>query len=97
MKTMTLLISLVAASAQAFACKPGYVPTDTEGVCVEETAQNPTWTSDEKPPEDKMPSWQREGIVLVNCPELSAQDIKADQERALADAQGKQMAGIRPK
>jgi cytochrome b subunit of formate dehydrogenase len=78
------------------ACKDGYVKTDVEGVCMAQpvTKTNPEWVSDEKPPTDKMPSWQREGIHVVEAPNMAYEDAKMDQERRDADAAGKKAAGI---
>lgn len=52
--------------------------------------------SDEKPPTDKMPSYQREGITVIDAPSTTASDAKADQDKADADAQGKESAGLKP-
>lgn len=57
----------------------------------------PVEPSDEKPPADKMPSWQREGVTIVNAPSMTDEDTKADQENREANAQGMQRAGIKPK
>lgn len=57
--------------ALGFTCQKGYIPSDTPGVCVEAPAlpvENPAWVSDEKPPSDKMPSYEREGIKILNVP-----------------------------
>jgi hypothetical protein len=59
------------------------------------SATNPAWVSDEKPPSDKMPSYQREGITVIDAPNMAAEDTKADQEKIQADAQGKKSAGIK--
>ena len=53
------------------------------------------WESDDKPPKDKMPSYEREGIHADNPPSLSVQDAKQDTERNEADAEGKKAAGIK--
>lgn len=80
----------------AGACKEGYVPTDTVGVCVEQAALQ-SWSSDELPPSDKMPSYQREGISIVPVKDMTQEDIKTDRDKADADAQGRAMAGLKPK
>ncbi len=97
---MKLLIVLLAVPAIAGAsCQEGFVPTDVPGVCQEGSGNktNPAWVSDEKPPSDKMPSYQREGVNVVEVPNMAMEDAKADMEKADADAQGKKAAGIRPK
>lgn len=55
----------------------------------------PVQPSDEKPPSDKMPSYQREGISVVTAPNTATEDEKADAEKRTADAEGKKAAGIR--
>lgn len=94
---MNWKIAILLLAAPSFACKEGYVPTDVEGVCMAQPVQktNPDWIVDEKVPEDKMPSWQREGVFIVNAPDLTAQDIKEDQEKASADKAGRKAAGLK--
>lgn len=68
------------------------------GVCacdqVPETAPS-VKPSDELPPKDKMPSYQRENIKADMPSSLAYEDAKQDQARKEADAQGKREAGIR--
>lgn len=54
----------------------------------------PVKPSSEKPPSDKMPSYQREGVVLINAPSTADADAKADQEKAQATADGRRAAGL---
>lgn len=51
--------------------------------------------SDEKPPDDKMPSYQRADVKVIDVPSTATDDIKLDQEKAAADAEGKRAAGIK--
>jgi len=91
------MIKWLVVPVSVLACQVGYVPSDTPGVCVERPneATNPAWVSDEKPPEDKMPSYQREGVTVVDAPSMADQDAKADREKIEADQQGKKSAGIK--
>lgn len=84
-KLVAMLLML--ASVVGAACKEGYVPTDVEGVCQKAgvTETNPEWVSDEKPPEDKMPSWQREGVTVIDAPSTTAQDEEIDRAKAESD------------
>lgn len=93
-----LVLLLLPVSAQAVNCgKDAY---EYRGECVADikpiTAE-PVKPSDEKPPEDKMPSYQREGIQIINAPNMAEEDAKADAEKRSADEQGKQSAGIKPR
>jgi hypothetical protein len=88
---------VVTLTAVAVTCGKGQYVYRNE--CVDdiqpEIAQ-PVQPSDEKPPEDKMPSYQREGVTVVDAPSMVDADSKADAEKASADAQGKQAAGLKP-
>lgn len=81
------------------ACPPGSI--EIEGVCAADLKpEQPTQAdgvqpSDEKPPLDKMPSYEREGIHAETPPSMAAQDVKMDAEKAQANAQGKKAAGIK--
>lgn len=91
MKTLLLLFI----PTVALSCKAGFVPTDVPGICQEADVTDAVKPSDEKPPSDKMPSYQREGIFIVNCPSTADADARADREKADAEAEGKRKAGIR--
>lgn len=95
MKWTVLLVSLLVSVVEA--CKPGYKSTDVPGVCVEinQTETNPSWVSNEKPPKDKMPSWQREGITVIDAPAMTTADEKEDLDKLNADKEGKRAAGLR--
>lgn len=96
MKWIIAAMAVLTVSPAVNACRAGFKPTDVEGVCVEinQDEVSATWRSDEKPPSDKMPSYQREGITVVDCPSMAASDERADQERAAADREGKEAAGV---
>lgn len=51
--------------------------------------------SDEEVPQDKMPSYQREGINAANPPSLVAWDEALDRAKAKAEQEGKDAAGLR--
>jgi hypothetical protein len=92
MKWIAVLLFVPAVSV---ACQKGYVPTDVPGVCQETgVEEHPKWISDEKPPENKMPSYQREGITVIDAPNMAVEDEKQDAEKRAADAQGKKAAGL---
>lgn len=96
MKTQLFILMLFPTIAVA-SCKEGYVPTDVDGVFQKsDIVTNPGWVSEEKPPSDKMPSYQREGIIVIDAPNMRDQDMKDDLEKAEADRQGKMSAGIKP-
>jgi hypothetical protein len=94
MKTWFVLMFI---STPVLACPAGTI--DLEGNCAivdappAETAV-PVKPSDEKPPKDKMPSYEREGVKALMLPPLTAQDEKQDQEKTDAVAQGKSAAGV---
>ena len=95
----TLIVILFASSVAFAACPKNQI--EYEGTCADlpapsEQALAPMiQTSTEKPPSDKMPSYEREGIHAETPPSLAAQDAKQDQDRAQAEAQGKASAGIK--
>ncbi len=77
-------------SAIALACAKGCVPYE-DGICTceEKTVtykMAPTPTSDEQPPKDKMPSYQREGIHAVITPETKEKNPStvSDSETGIA-------------
>lgn len=102
---MKWMIPLLFASTVALAdrlpptCKQGYKQTDVYGVCIEinQDEVNPMWVSDEPPPQEKMPSYQREGVTIVNAPNMAAEDERMDKERLDAEQEGRKRAGIRSK
>jgi len=51
--------------------------------------------SSEKPPQDKLPSYERANVKADMPQSLIAQDAKADQARSQADTQGKVAAGLK--
>lgn len=88
-----ILIALLA--MPALACKEGYVPTDVPGVCQESDVTNVVKPSNEKPPSEKMPSYQREGVFIVNCPSTADADAREDQEKRDAISEGRRRAGLK--
>jgi|SRR6266850_2337763 len=96
MKTVILVVML---SVPLVACPKGMV--DYEGNCADMPSPDTTTLapmigtmSDEKPPKDKMPSYERDGIKADTPPSLASDDAKQDQEKAQADAQGKKAAHV---
>lgn len=82
-KTVAILLGCASLS---WACEKGWTPTP-EGVCMEGSIQTVV-PSDEKPPKDKMPSYQREGIAVVEAQGKMADDIQADNARESARLEG---------
>jgi hypothetical protein len=95
MKLIYLLIVFIL-STPVLACKSGYEPTDVPGVCVESqsSSMQASLVSDEKPPKDKMPSYEREGVKLIDAHDCTEDDRKTDLTTAQAERQGKKEAGI---
>ena len=94
MKTIIVVLLFAASSAWATCNQECY---EYNGVCacdIKPYGDSSVHASDEKPPEDKMPSYQREGIKVLELPSLGGEDIKADQAMAEADEIGKKAAGI---
>lgn len=93
MKTIVVILAL---SSLAFACPEGTIPY--EGNCaadlVPEKAVQTIKASDEKPPAEKMPSYQREGIHAEMPSSEAAKDVLADEEKAKAETEGKAHAGL---
>lgn len=97
MKTMILL--LLASSVWAVQCEKGC--SEWEGVCAcdapkassSEPEQN--YASDEKPSKHPEPAYQRGEVNIVNVPNTAEEDIKIDQEKAKADAEGRKAAGLK--
>jgi hypothetical protein len=99
-----LFLSVLAQFVPAFvklahgACPKGTV--EHEGTCAsmpspDESALAPLIsTSDEQPPVDKMPSYEREGIRAEMPSSLAAQDAKLDLEKSSAEQAGKKAAGL---
>lgn len=93
---MKWFVLLLVPTVAVASCREGYVPTDVQGVCQASVSKtNPDWIVDEQPPSDKMPSWQREGVTVINAPNLEIEDRKMDQEKIDAEAEGKRRAGIK--
>lgn len=81
----------------AFACEKNCFPYKGGCACdIEPETATPVKPSDEKPPSDKMPSYQREGVHVIDAPSMSDQDAKFDQEKRDAEAQGKKAAKLNP-
>jgi hypothetical protein len=92
MKTIAVILL---SSQLAGACADGCFPyRDTCACDIKPEAAAPVQPSNEAVPQDKMPSYQREGIHADMPPSLIAQDEKADQERAEAIEKGKKEAGV---
>jgi len=93
MKKLMLVMFL---AGNAVACPTGSY--EYRGDCVVDIkpiTAAPVKPSDEKPPTDKMPSYQREGVQIVDAPNMAFDDAKRDAEVRSADAEGKKAAGIK--
>lgn len=94
---MWMLVLLFLASNAAASCESGYV--EYNGNCyadpkpVAEPEQNQA--SDEKPPQDKMPSYEREGVHADMPKSTAAEDATRDEEKLKAEQEGKDAAGIK--
>ena len=95
----TLIVILFASSVAFAACPKNQI--EYEGTCADlpapsEQALAPMIpTSTEKPPSDKMPSYEREGINAVNPPSLAAKDMETDRNNRCADLKGKKSAKLK--
>lgn len=97
---MRTLIIVTMLSSFAMACKTGEV--EFHGNCAalpspEESTLAPmvnTAVSDEKPPTDKMPSYEREGIHAVTPDSLVTSDKNADDKKMCATIKGKKIGHI---
>lgn len=100
MKRIMLTVAFCAgltAVSHAVVCPKGYF--EWRGECaadIQPIAAPPVQPSDEKPPSDKMPSYQREGVTIIDAPSMTFKDATADQEKRDADTEGKKAAGIPP-
>ncbi len=78
-----LFLAVSQVNAQAKDCPKGSY--EYRGDCVldiqPETAKS-VQPSDEKPPKDKMPSYQREGVKVLMPDNLASRDEKANGEKA---------------
>lgn len=94
MKKLILLLLLTPALAAA--CDKGCEKFKDTCVCQDATPYfgTPVQPSDEKVPDDKMPSYQREGMVLATVENTMTRDENADKAKAQADRDGKHAAGI---
>lgn len=50
--------------------------------------------SDEKPRKSQQPEWETGEVKAIQVPNLAAQDAEWDREKAKADLEGKQAAGL---
>ena len=94
---MKWFIVLCLLSTSVLACDKGCEPY-AKGLCACEGTPEASVSvkpSDEKPPDDKLPSYEREGVKALTPPSLVTEDAKLDQEKADADKQGKKAAGIK--
>lgn len=97
MKIIAIVAGLIAFLAVlVLACPEGQ--SEWQDGCVVDIAPEiaaPVQPSDEKPPEGRMPSWQRDGVFIVDVKNWDTEDRKADQDKLDADKDGKKAAGIR--
>ena len=95
MKIIIILLVLAAVNVAAVECSTGTMKY--QDVCVAELVPESAPAvkpSDEKPPKDKMPSYEREGVKAATPPSLAVQDSNQDQQRIEADHAGKKAAGL---
>lgn len=93
---MWMLLAVALVASEAAACDKGCV--DYEGTCAcdapAEKAPSIQAVSDEKPPEEKMPSYQRDGVHADMPPSTAAQDALSDEQKSQASSEGKKAAGL---
>lgn len=88
-------MTLLFVPAVAMGCPKGSY--EYRGDCevdIQPEIAQPVKPSEERPPADKMPSYQREGVKTVDVPSMADEDSKNDLEKRSAEAQGKKSAGI---
>lgn len=98
MKKSLFILMLFMTGSNATACAPGCAPY--QGTCAcdqrpEVSSLPETKPSEEKPPRDKMPSYQREGIKVDMPISMTAVIQKEIDDKNAADTQGKAAAGIK--
>jgi len=98
MKTMIAMMALsvqIPASAD-LKCNKGCYEYNYVCVCdIPPNTAESVKPSDEKPPKDKMPSYQRPDVKVLDLPSCMEEDSRQDQIKAKADKEGKLNAGIR--
>ena|SRR5579864_3217945 len=93
------ILCLLMAIAFCLACPKGS-ESWKDGVCVVDIqpeyapAPESHWISDEKPPRDKMPSYERPGIKVIDVPNLTVEQADEMAQEKQADFVGKKNAGI---
>lgn len=86
----------LAGSASASCPKGCYRYKDVCACDILPQTATPVQPSNEEPPRTGVPSYQAPGTLLINPPDLTEEDEKADREKKDAVAEGKKQAGIRP-
>lgn len=81
--------------ASVVACPKNSTPyQDTCVYDIQPEIAKPVQPSEEKPPTDKMPSYQREGVNVIMAQSMTMDDEKLDKEKTDAIREGKKAAGI---
>ena len=95
MKYLPAVLLLCSAPVFAITCERGCSPFNDVCACdVQPELPYVVQPSSEKPPKDKMPSYQREGVIIIDEVNLSTTDAHADQEKAEANEEGRRAARI---
>lgn len=95
---MKWIVVLLSVPTLAMACNKGEY--EYRGDCIvdiQPITAPPVQPSDEKVPDDKMPSYQRPDVTVINAPNTATEDERMDREKIEADKQGKLSAGIKSK
>lgn len=91
-----LLLGMLLVAQSAAACNKGC--EEHQGVCAcdqkPDAAPDVQAASEEQPPKDKMPSYQREGIHADMPASTAGADARMDADRLAADQAGKKAAGV---
>lgn len=91
-----LVVLLASITTASLACPKG--ASEWNGGCVydlQPQLAEPVKPSDEVPPSNKMPSYQRADVNLVDAPNCAKEDERMDQEKKDADAEGKRRAKLK--
>ncbi len=96
MKVILVVAAIVAfAIAVVFGCPSGCSPyKDTCACDIPPIKAVPVEPSNEKPPQEKMPSYERPGVTVLDAPALASDEEKAEREKRAADRAGKKAAGL---
>ena len=93
---MKPFILIVLLQGSAVACDNGWNHDPETGVCMESTggSDKPYVPSDEKPPRNPIPAWQRGDVHAAGAPDQFSKDAAWDKSIKDADHAGKKAAHV---